>query len=257
MTQNEKDVWIQIKDEHRLQIERLRSLYPALKQLQQELIDSRGGPRWEVETPIVYNSALENPAFPQAIRLLIVADNPGRVEQEAQYQGALVGPSGKIAEGFFRAHPELALDFRRDALILTKSPIHTPRTQELGQLLKNGEAPMAELFRQSQEEMARFLFQLHRFLSTARGEALPVWVIGYSEVHPKGLFSQWREAVLRYYADSPTLRDQIFLYRHFSMNQFAIDFNARRESGESCTQTLSRVGRLYRQRCFPEWDAGG
>jgi hypothetical protein len=48
------------------------------------------------------------------------------------------------------------------------------------------------------------------------------------------------------YPDS--LRGRLFLYRHFSMNQFTIDLNRQAAPGESLRETLERMGSAYRLR---------
>jgi hypothetical protein len=111
---------------------------PALGSLQQKLADTRNGPSCTVETPVVYNEALDELGPGDDIQLILVADNPGRREQAAENRRYLVGPSGKIAERFFREEPSLGIDFRKNVLILNKTPVHTPRTAELRELCRLG-----------------------------------------------------------------------------------------------------------------------
>ena len=85
---------------------------PNLQNIQQKLVNGRSSGKtdslaYAVETPIVYNRALDDVTSNDEIRLILVADNPGRREQAAVNRRYLVGPSGKIAEKFFRDNPGL------------------------------------------------------------------------------------------------------------------------------------------------------
>src|SRR5215471_15470666 len=101
----------QAKERCRREIQKLNRKLPQLQALQQQLVNNRS-PSYTVETPIVYNEALDDVRADSDIRLILVADNPGRREQAAENRRYLVGPSGKIAEKFFRDNPALNIDFR-------------------------------------------------------------------------------------------------------------------------------------------------
>ena len=255
---------------------------PALKTAQQRLVDSRGGPAYRVETPVVYNGALEDLEPGSEIKLILVADNPGRREQAAENRRYLVGPSGKIAEKFFRDNPELGIDFRKNVIILNKTPIHTPRTAELRDLCRLGDSgstvdilpaapagggagtpehPFTSIgaaVAESQEAMARLLLEFHRALSPEPSPAhdrgsppaagVSVWIIGYSEMRRGGIFETYTEKLKELYAPFPVLEKRLFLYRHFSMNQFTIDLRARALEGEGLPERLERTGAAYRER---------
>jgi hypothetical protein len=156
------------------EIEQLRRKLPRLGSFQQQLVDTRIGPAFGVETPIVYNEALDEVTQKDKIKLILVADNPGRREQAAENRRYLVGPSGKIADKFFREHPELDIDFRKNVLILNKTPIHTPRTAELRELCRLGGPKLTDAVNDSQRTMVRLLLEYHLILPDA-----PVWIIGY------------------------------------------------------------------------------
>jgi hypothetical protein len=192
-----------------------------------------------------------------------VADNPGRREQAAENRRYLVGPSGKIAEKFFRDNPELGIDFRKNVIILNKTPIHTPRTAELRDLCRldaaapaGGEtgmpgppsASIGTVVAGSQEVMARLLLEFHRALSPDPSACIPVWIIGYSEMKKGGIFEVYTEKIRELYAPLPVLKEKLFLYRHFSMNQFTVDLRARTVAGEHLSETLERTGAAYRER---------
>ncbi|MDR2159984.1 MAG: hypothetical protein LBP23_07965 [Treponema sp.] len=269
------DAWKQFiaaRSRFRRLVARIDAALPALKTAQQKLVDNRGGPAYTVETPVVYNGALEDIGPGSEIKLILVADNPGRREQAAENRRYLVGPSGKIAEKFFRDNPELGIDFRKNVIILNKTPIHTPRTAELRDLCRpdaavpagggaGAPAPIGAAVAESQEAMARLLLEFHRALAPAScagsggggsppaaAGGIPVWIIGYSEMRRGGIFEAYTKKLKELYAPFPVLKQQLFLYRHFSMNQFTIDLRARTAAGESLSETLERTGAAYRER---------
>lgn len=218
---------------------------PELKKFQQHLVDNRESTSFTVESPIVYNRALDDVSETDSIKLILVADNPGRREQAAENRRYLVGPSGKLAENFFRNHPELGIIFRKNVIILNKTPIHTPRTAELRELGRIGGPAVQQALDLSQQTMAHLLRAFHEALG---GKALPVWIIGYSELGKKKLFSPFTRTLEEAYPPEDPLRSQIFLFRHFSMNQFSADIRKRRLNNEDITDTLLRTGTEYRQR---------
>jgi hypothetical protein len=202
-----------------------------------------------VETPVVYNNALDDVARDGEIKLILVADNPGRREQAAANRRYLVGPSGKITEKFFRDNPSLGIDFRKNVIILNKTPIHTPRTADLRQLCRTEgalEGILAAALAESQRFMARLLLEFHESLAGG-GKIPPVWITGYSEMGKKGVFSVYTDELKAVYGEN-SLKKAVFLYRHFSMNQFTIDLKRQTLPGEPLTRTLRRVGTAYRQR---------
>jgi hypothetical protein len=231
---------------------------PELREIQQTLVDQRPGPRYTVETPVVYNTALDDISPDDEIRLILVADNPGRREQAACSRRYLIGPSGKIAESFFRNTPSLGIDFRRQAIILNKTPIHTPRTAELRELCRLGGPSLTKAVAASQEVMADLIAEFHRALAP-----VPVWIIGYSEMKKNGVFAAFTETLKALYRQSSPqpsqpsrrspaahqpLAEEIFLFRHFSMNQFTIDLHKQAAPGETTAETLARIGSVYRGR---------
>ncbi|MDR1277272.1 MAG: hypothetical protein LBK02_00815 [Treponema sp.] len=256
-----------IRNKYREAVETLRQSLPKLRALQQELVNHRGGPAYIVETPVVYNSALDDVAPGDEIRLILVADNPGRREQAAENRRYLIGPSGKIAEKFFREHPELNINFRKNVIILNKTPIHTPRTADLRELRRLGDGPeprqggaknsgrtvkipaFSERLAESQEFMARLLLEFHRTFAP-----VPVWITGYSEMKPGGVFEPYTKTLGDLYRPespnaTPAARSaELFFFHHFSMNQFTIDLHRQAAPGETLAETLSRIGRAYRRR---------
>ncbi|GHV90084.1 hypothetical protein AGMMS50268_05870 [Spirochaetia bacterium] len=231
------------RDHYRDMVDRLCRDLPKLGPLQQKLVNSREGPAYAVETPIVYNGALDDIESGAVIKLILVADNPGRREQAAENRRYLVGPSGKIAEKFFRGTPALNIDFRRNAIILNKTPIHTPRTADLAELRRLGGAAFTEKAAESQRAMAALLLEFHRALAP-----VPVWITGYSEMKKGGIFEAYTDTVRDLYANEKKLKKTVLLFRHFSMNQFTIDLHKQMLPGEAVPETLERIGTAYRER---------
>jgi len=248
VTRSAWNKFVKARERYRLATEEIDRSLPKLKKLQQKLADTRanGKAGYKVETPVVYNRAIDDVTMSDDIRLILVADNPGRREQAAENRRYLVGPSGKIAERFFRANPELGIDFRKNVLILNKTPIHTPRTIELRELcgMETKTRKIAQALEESQRIMAALLLEFHQALSTKEDE-LPVWIIGYSEMKKGGIFEVYTETIKTLYKQK---YNQIFLFRHFSMNQFTIDLNRQAKTGETIAESLRRIGAAYCKR---------
>ncbi|MDR2717149.1 MAG: hypothetical protein LBB89_03665 [Treponema sp.] len=234
------------RNHYRSEIKKLLLKLPELQNVQQKLVNSRS-PSYTVETPIVYNSALDDVKADSEIRLILVADNPGRREQMAENRRYLVGPSGKIAEKFFRDNPSLNTDFRTNVIILNKTPIHTPRTVELKELCRLGGSILETALAESQRIMARLLLEFHQALICENGKVPPVWIIGYSEMKKGGVFEAYTNELKAIYG-STDLKESVFLYRHFSMNQFTIDLKQQTVRGETLDKTLKWIGTAYRER---------
>jgi hypothetical protein len=226
----------------------LAEALPGLGAAQQRLVDERAGGAFPVETPVVYNGALDDVGPDAEVRIVLVADNPGRREQAAANRRYLVGPSGKIADGWFRAHPELGVDFRRGVVILNKTPIHTPRTAELRELAASGGPEIAAAIAASQLKMVELIAACRRALAAGGAPVPALWIIGYSEMGPRGLFAPFSAALTAAYAADPAGRAGVRLFRHFSMNQFSVDVAKRRLDGEALDAALERIGTDYRRR---------
>ncbi|MCL2175629.1 MAG: hypothetical protein FWB73_06265 [Treponema sp.] len=236
--------------------EELSHSLPDLKDIQQRFADSRSvginsvginsagkNSAYTVETPVVYNTALDDITIEDEIRLILVADNPGRREQAAENRRYLVGPSGKIAQKFFKVNPSLKIDFRKNVIILNKTPIHSPRTIELKELCKlESKDSLYNALVESQRFMASLLIEFQEALEC------PVWITGYSEMRKGGIFETYTETIKVLYANKKELYDQVFIYRHFSMNQFTIDLKQQALQGESVSKTLKRIGTAYKKK---------
>jgi len=238
--------FVKARERFRYITEETERSVPKLKKIQQKFADSRAGKNssYTVETPVVYNSALDGITASDEIKLILVADNPGRREQAAENRRYLVGPSGKIAQKFFRDNPQLGIDFTKNVIILNKTPIHSPRTAELRQLCltEAGSNSIAAALEESQKKMARLLLEFHEAL------CIPVYIIGYSEMKKGGIFETYTETLKKLYFGKKLLYDQVFLFRHFSMNQFTIDLKKQSLKGETVEKSLARIGASYRDR---------
>ncbi|MCL2410035.1 MAG: hypothetical protein FWC97_00180 [Treponema sp.] len=251
------------REQFRNLVNELSESLPGLRDIQQEFVNNRsenaeensnGNSVYTVETPVVYNTALDDITINDEIKLILVADNPGRREQLAENRRYLVGPSGKIAQKFFRDNPSLGIDFQKNVIILNKTPIHTPRTADLRKLCrvnneqktKNhqilGLEQLSEVLKDSQKTMAELLFKFHEAFGC------PVWIIGYSEMRNKGIFEVYTESLKQIYTVNKNLYKHIYLYRHFSMNQFTIDLNKQALPEETTAKSLKRIGTAYKQR---------
>ena len=228
----------------------LSSRAPWLGGLQERLRVSLGYDDYRVETPIVYNEALDELGPKDKPHFIIVADNPGKNEQKAANRRYLVGQSGKLALGWFRR--ELGLDFHASTLIINKTPIHTPKTAEIATLRRLAAedsyrvaAELDRLLDESQRRMARFAFRLHACLGGV------LWISGYGELKPKGLFASWASEITALYAGaSPALRNGVWVFRHFSMNQFAIEYKQFGGAAIDPVKKLEAIGTANRKRIF-------
>jgi hypothetical protein len=240
--------WQAAAGRYRRLVDDINAAVPELAAIIQKLVDERDGPSYSVETPVVYNRDLDT-LDPAAVRMILVADNPGRREQASENRRYLVGPSGKIAERFFRERPALGIGFRANVLILNKTPIHTPRTVELRELCARGGKTVTDVVVSSQTTMAELLVD---FWEAGRcgpeTSPLPVWIIGYSEMKKGGVFEAYTARLKEICAENPVFRGSLRFFRHFSMNQFTIDLNKQAKPGETAAETLDRIGAAYRER---------
>ncbi|MDR1362968.1 MAG: hypothetical protein LBJ35_02830 [Spirochaetaceae bacterium] len=243
MNKQEYKSFCECRDKFRAIVEDIKNTLPDLQKIQQHLIDTRDGPAYQVDTPVVYNTALDDVDESAEIRLILVGDNPGRREQMSENRRYLVGPSGKIAENFFKRETELMIDFRKNVIILNKTPAHTPRTIELKELCVIGGEKMKQVIDDSQIKMARLLAD---FFCVLR---VPVWITGYSEMKKRGIFETYAAETQDLIRRGDLDKNNVFLYRHFSMNQFTIDLRKKTRLDDACVaETLRRIGTGYRRK---------
>lgn len=240
MTTAEWEGFCAAREHFRALCAELSKSLPELRIEQERLVAERGGAYYTIDTPVVYNTALDDISRNDAPALILVADNPGRREQSSALRRYLVGPSGKIAEHFFAREQSLNFDLRKNVIILNKTPIHTPRTVELRSI--SGPPSIHNAVIDSQKKMAHLLSEFYTALR------IPVWVIGYSEMRKNGIFAAYTAELAALVGHGKINADDVFFYRHFSMNQFSIDLNKQRLPRESTVSALTRIGAAYRTR---------
>lgn len=243
MTRDQFELYRHVCDEFRAYVRELTDSMLWLPAAQESLRLSKGYLDYSIETPVVYNYALDEIGQDDDIRFIFIADNPGKNEQKKANQRYLVGQAGKLAQGWFGR--ELELDFRASGIILNKTPIHTPKTAELSLLAAKTGAHRAEFaarLRESQIRMANFAFLLQTGLHST------VWISGYGELRDGRVFAPWAQEFTRLYAEiAPDRRDKVWVFRHFSMNQFAIEYSRLPAGGEPM-ERLRKLGLENRAR---------
>ena len=251
------------RDEYKKKCEEWSALAPQLIPLQKEAA-AADTPPYPIETPVVYNTALDAITQDDDIKIIVIGDNPGKDEQRAVNQKYLVGQAGKIAQGFFARHPSLGVDFRKNAIILNKTPVHSAKTKHL-KFIAAQNAAARDLILQSQLWLAQKTAEL------AAGVGAQIWLVGYAELKPKGIFAPYRdklkEAALTCKPktaaapESQTVWDALFVFQHFSMNRFLIDLRdfCAKEGGldpsggfdeNALAKKIAALGRRHRDEIF-------
>jgi len=217
MTKSQFIEFSKLRDSFKAECKRILDTNPELREHIQTLMDSKSA-KYPLENPVVYNNALDSITQKSNPELILIADNPGFNEQLNIHKSYLVGLSGKLAEKFFKE--KLNIDFRKNVILLNKCPIHTAKTQDLKSLKID-----AGVLSLSMEFMASLACEMALCLK------VPIWICGYSELAQKKIFSPWaREFVKK--ANRSNIYSNSFVFRHFSMNQFSIDFKT------SCAKSL-------------------
>ena len=241
MTREQYIAFDAFRNEFKAKITEWNSLTPELLKLQKEAAMDAKTPSYSFETPIVYNRALDEITENDEIKIIVIGDNPGKDEQLLKNNKYLVGQAGKLGEGFFKKKPELGIDFRKNAIILNKTPVHTAKTNQIKYLLKNGSQEIKNLLEETQVWMAQKTAELAEKIHAE------IWLVGYSELKPKGLFSRYRET-LKTYANLKNL----FVFQHFSMNRFTIDlanFQTRHKE-LSLKESIETLGKEHLREIF-------
>ena len=212
-------------------------------------------PDYPLETPVVYNTALDEITQESDIRLIVIGDNPGKDEQREKNKKYLVGQSGKIAAGFFEKNAEFQTDFRKNVIILNKTPVHTAKTNHIKYLLKNGSPEIRKIISESQLYMAQKTAKLHKDLCMAAGKdgiAPELWLVGYAELKGNGLFLEYRDELKKSYENASSEWAKVFVFQHFSMNRFTIDLNnymgKNRDLG--IIDAVHHLGKLHIRKCY-------
>ena len=276
MTETQWQFFTEFRQNFKEQCSQWNEKFAAQLEPFQRVAASKDTPEYSVETGVVYNHALDEVTQDTDIKLIVIGDNPGKDEQLQRNQRYLVGQAGKIAAGFFSRNPELGIDFRKNTIILNKTPVHTAKTAHLRQLLKSGKPEITRLIQESQLWMAAQTAQLHQVLCSASGagnnlgdehscgkdassgenacsagwNGCQLWLVGYAELKGKGLFLDYRDQLAKSYGvdlagavqtDAVPQRvlpqwNQVMVYQHFSMNRFTIDLSEKLTSGKINSQ---------------------
>lgn len=233
------------KTQFKAKIEEWNNMVPELQKLQKEAASAAKTPAYPFETPIVYNRALDEFTQEDEIKIIVIGDNPGKDEQLLKNNKYLVGQAGKLGEGFFRKNPELGVDFRKNAIILNKTPVHSAKTAQLKHMKKSGGKATEDLLEETQNWMAEKTAEL------AKSIGAEIWLVGYSELKGKGLFLKYRDR-LEQKAKELGIWEKLFVFQHFSMNCFSKDLKKFREEHKSLPlkESLIQLGNLHKQEIF-------
>lgn len=212
---------------------------------------------YELQTPIVYNTALDEITQNDEIKLIVIGDNPGKDEQLTKNQKYLVGQAGKLGNSFFKNHDELGIDFRKNVIILNKTPIHSAKTNQLKKFATFGGKEIENLIKETQIWMAQETAKLHQnLLKGSENKDFPqLWLVGYSELKEKGIFTDYKNELKKQYQTSEEAKnawDNVFVYQHFSMNRFSIDlkeFSTENKNLDLKTQ-LKTLGKKHKDEIF-------
>lgn len=246
MTEQQWQLFCTFKNDFQKQIEAWTAFAPELPDLQKKAAQAAGTPEYPFEIPVVYNKSLDDVTPQDDIKLIVIGDNPGKDEQRLKNSRYLVGQAGKIGEGYFKKNPELGIDFRRNVIILNKTPIHSAKTAQLKTISKLGGEKISNLIKESQIWMAEKTAALHNALNTE------LWLVGYSELKQKGIFSDYRDTLKR--ACTEEAWNKTYVFQHFSMNRFTIDLsdfiNKNQKQKAPLAQNIHELGLLHRDEIF-------
>ena len=246
MTEQQWKYFCDFKDDLRSKIEEWKASAPELTKLQKDAAILAKTPEYPFETTVVYNRALDDITKDDDIKLIVIGDNPGKDEQLAKNNRYLVGQAGKIAEGYFRRNPELGINFRRNVIILNKTPVHSAKTAQLKTIAKLGGSEIADLIQKSQIWMAEKTAALHAALGTE------LWLVGYSELKDKGIFCAYRDTLKA--SCTKEAWERVYVFQHFSMNRFSIDLGdyikAAKKENAPLESNIHELGVLHRNEIF-------
>jgi hypothetical protein len=260
MTDKQWELFCAFKKNYAEKIAEWSGRIPELQALQKEVAAAEGTPAYAFETPVVYNRALEDIGPADDIKLIVIGDNPGKEEQLACNNRYLVGQAGRIAEGYFKRNPGLGVDFRRNVIILNKTPVHSAKTAQLRGMVKKGGDGVAALLQESQIWCAKETARLHIDLCNAGkadGAVCPeLWLVGYSELKEKGIFGSYRDQLRDAYKNEAgsSAWERVFVFQHFSMNRFTIDLSDyMKKNGceeRSLQECIHSLGEIHKKEIF-------
>lgn len=254
MNEKQYKVFCNFKDDLKSSIKKWSNSVGNLQELQKEAVIADKTPLYSLETPVVYNKDLDLITKDSQIKLIVIGDNPGKDEQLLKNNRYLVGQAGKIADGFFKKNPELKIDFRKNVIILNKTPVHSAKTVQLKRIMQNKDA--AELILESQiwmaEKTVNFLSDYNNAASS-KDDMLELWLVGYSELKEKGIFIPYKNKMEECLKQNGFWK-KVYVFQHFSMNRFSIDLNEFiiKNSSENCElmENIHKIGEKHRQEIF-------
>lgn len=273
MTKKQWQAFCEFKEIFYKKVEEWKKLAPELAELQRQAALAAKTPEYPFETSVVYNRDLDKLTEDDEINLIVIGDNPGKDEQLAKNNRYLVGQAGKIADGFFKRNPELQTDFRKNVIILNKTPVHSAKTAQLRKIMHDGGEKIRTLVKESQLWMAEQTARLHCELvkGAAHNERLfsvpELWLVGYSELKEKGFFVPYKNRLKEAYfttefgagfgATDSAVADfdawnKVYVFQHFSMNRFTIDLREFSQSVDDGTllQKIHALGELHKKEIF-------
>ena len=255
MNSSQFKIFAGFRDDFRAYCSELSSKFGAVLVPLQKSASQKDTPSYPLENPVVYNTALDEITEKSEIRLIVIGDNPGKDEQLSKNQKYLVGQSGKIAAGFFRNHPEFKIDFRQNAIILNKTPVHTAKTKHLKYLNENGGSEIRKLIEESQGYMAEKTAELHKNLCRAaenESEKPDIFLVGYGELKKNGIFALYNHELKKSYENAKEEWSRVFVFQHFSMNRFSIDLKNYMEKnpGLEISEAARRLGEMHKKEIF-------
>ena len=247
MNNNQWKLFCDFRDQFKQKVLEWAEQVPQLRDLQKKAAIAAGTPDYPFENPVVYNTDLDKITQADDIKLIVIGDNPGKDEQLNKNQRYLCGQAGKLGDGFFKNHPELGIDFRRNVIILNKTPVHSAKTLQLKTMIKLGGPAIETLILDSQTWMAEQTARLHQSL-----EGTELWLVGYSELKEGHFFCTYRDALKQSYSNNPAAWNKVFVYQHFSMNRFSIDLKefSIKDSDHSLMDQLAKLGIRHRNEIF-------
>lgn len=225
-------------------------------------------PSYSLENLVVFNKTLDLVQKEDKICAIIVGDNPGKDEQLNKNCKYLVGQAGKVATSFFTKNPQFGIDFRKNTIILNKTPFHSAKTKELATITKalfldncRESEKIAKMIIDSQIFMAKITANLHQnFCNFANenGEKCDLWLVGYGELK-KGIFDNYKTVLKNCYIEKCGENliynenwKNVYVFQHFSMNCFANDlkkYNALHSEFDIKTN-LYNLGIFHKEEIF-------
>ena len=259
MNSKQWEVFKTFRETFRAKCEEWNEKYSSiLLPLQKEAADNDKTPDYPHENAIVYNTALDELTQDSVIKYIVIGDNPGKDEQLNANRRYLVGQAGKLGNRFFTIAKCFNTDFRKNVIILNKTPIHSAKTKQLKYISKKGGKELAGFILETQKWMAEQTAMLHITLSMAAGTdsvAPEIWLVGYSELKNNGIFNPYKEALKEPYTrDTKSIEywTDVYVFQHFSMNRFTVDLNEfmQKHSSMPLPIALHALGHMHKGEIF-------